>query len=36
MYKCKNIEKAEVSNFIENINLIGVNFENISKLEKLN
>lgn len=36
MYECKNIEKAEVSNFIENINLIGVNFENISKLEKLN
>ena len=36
MYECKNIEKDEVSNFNENINLIGVDFENISKPEKLN
>lgn len=36
MYKYKNIEKDEVSNFIKNIKLIGVNFKDISKLEKLN
>ena len=33
--KCKDKKKKELDNFIKNVNFIGVNFDDISELEKL-